>query len=114
MIQEKTKTVKISKDFSRSPGGRYVTDGRFSGEEFRDNVLIPILKETDKIIVDLDGCFGFGSSFLEEAFGGLLRKGFDASVYKDRISIVSAEDPSYLEEIQEYIDEEAARQSQSK
>ncbi|WP_027997078.1 STAS-like domain-containing protein [Simplicispira psychrophila] len=69
-----THTIRIADDFSPTPAGRFVTDGPFSGERFRDEFLVPALKAHDEVEVDLSGVFGFGSSFLEETFGGLVRK----------------------------------------
>lgn len=66
--------ISIANDFSRFPAGRYRTDGPYSGQHFRDDLLQPALKKYDRVIVDLDGTMGFGSSFLEEAFGGLRRE----------------------------------------
>lgn len=61
-------------EFTTTPGGRYKDDGKYSGEEFRDNYLIPLLLNSHQhVLIDLDGAFGFPSSFLEEAFGGLAR-----------------------------------------
>jgi STAS-like domain of unknown function (DUF4325) len=64
-------------DFAPSPGGRFIADGPQSGEFFRESVLVPGLREAirreEEIIVELDGVPGYGSSFLEEAFGGLVR-----------------------------------------
>lgn len=72
-------TIDIAKVFSRHPAGRVPADGPNSGERFRDEILVPALKEamersdSTPVIVDIDGCRSFGSSFLEEAFGGLAR-----------------------------------------
>ena len=64
-------------DFARSPGGRFKADGPFSGQEYRDEVLVPALQaavlKNETLDVELDGASGYGSSFLEEAFGGLVR-----------------------------------------
>jgi hypothetical protein len=64
-------------EYAPSPGGRFISDGAFSGEWFRDEILAPALQkasaESDKLVVILDGTSGYGSSFLEEAFGGLIR-----------------------------------------
>jgi hypothetical protein len=70
------KTIKIATDFSETPLGRYPTDGDFSGTTFRDNLLRPALIVEDKVVVDIDDVEGYGSSFLDEAFGGLVRKGY--------------------------------------
>lgn len=93
------------KDFSIFPGPRFEKLGESSGEDFRDNWLIPELKKDD-VSVNLDGVFGYGSSFLEEVFGGLVRAGLP----KERILYVrdnlrSDEDPTLIKEIQEYMDE---------
>lgn len=70
--------INVVNDFTDTPGARYKTQGSFSGEEFRDNILYPkfinSLKEKKVLTVNLDGGYGYGSSFLEEAFGGLVRR----------------------------------------
>ena len=103
-----TKTISIAKDFSRYPSGRYESDGRYSGEEFRDKILIPALKHSDKVIVVLDGVNGYPSSFTEEAFGGLIRKGpFNKKQLDEKLEI-HFDNPAYYSyalEIKEYLDE---------
>lgn len=70
-----TTQLSIAKNFSEFPAGREPEDGPFSGERFREELLAPLLTNTDDVVeVDLDGTMGYGSSFLEEAFGGLVRK----------------------------------------
>ncbi|HOY69700.1 MAG TPA: STAS-like domain-containing protein [Methylotenera sp.] len=69
-----TKLISISNNFSQTPAGRYYTDGPYSGEKFRTEILYPALIENELVKVDLDGTLGYGSSFLEEAFGGLIRE----------------------------------------
>jgi hypothetical protein len=68
----------IAKDFSKTPGGRAPKNGPFSGAVFRDTLLAPALQSIpsrfDKVVVVLDGTDTYIGSFLEEAFGGLLRK----------------------------------------
>lgn len=70
----KTKRISVALDFTRTPGGRYVSDGKWSGEEFLKRFLLPALSENDIVEVDLDGVVGFTTSFLEEAFGGAVRE----------------------------------------
>ncbi|MCK1507192.1 STAS-like domain-containing protein [Bradyrhizobium sp. 18] len=65
--------LSIAKDFSRFPSGRFRSDGPHSGEAFREDYLVPRLKESGSLLVNLDGVAGLPSSFLEEAFGGLVR-----------------------------------------
>jgi len=71
-------SIDIARDFSRYPGGRYKRHGKNSGEAFRDELLVPRLteaiREDRQLCVKIDGVRGYGSSFLEEAFGGLVRK----------------------------------------
>lgn len=98
-----TRTIHIASDFSKTPAGRFVTDGPFSGERFRDEVLVPALKNSDEVIVDLNGVFGFGSSFLEEAFGGLVRKCRFTSDELRRKMRVNASLKTYEKKVQQYI-----------
>lgn len=65
--------IDVAVDFSSTPGGRYKAEGEFSGEEFREKFLEPPIREGKNLAIDLDGPEGFTSSFLEEAFGGLVR-----------------------------------------
>ena len=70
--------INIAKDFSPVPIGRYREDGDKSGETFRDDILYPkiraALDKQDILEVDFTDMSGLSSSFLEEAFGGLVRK----------------------------------------
>jgi hypothetical protein len=86
--------IDLARDFSPYPAGRFSTDGDFNGEIFREKILVPKLKETisrgaaEKLIIDIDGVRSFGSSFLEEAFGGLIRlKHFTKKEVLNRIEI---------------------------
>ena len=103
-----TKMISIVNDFSKFPAGRYKSDGPNSGERFREEILIPELKKNDKVTVQLDGALGFGSSFLEEAFGGLVRKGFTYNILKDKLSIDSSVQ-TYTKRIWQYIKEQSER-----
>ena len=35
---------KISKEYTETPGGRYINGGKYSGEDFRNNHLIPLIE----------------------------------------------------------------------
>ncbi len=88
--------VAIAQDFSRFPGGRYRTDGPNSGEEFRERFLVPALARGEQIVLVIDGTSGYPSSFLEEAFGGLVRvNGHRAAELKKHLQI-KAHDPSFM------------------
>ena len=83
--------ISIAKDFSIAPLARFRSDGNCSGEEFREEWLLPNLKQaskSDPLIVDLDDAVGYPYSFLEEAFGGLVRnKHFTADKLKNILKI---------------------------
>lgn len=99
-------------DFSEFPGPRYERLGPNSGEKFRELVLLPPLlaEPNEDLVVNLDGTAGYGSSFLEEAFGGLIRRGVTHSVaLKLCNNLISKEDESLKEEIRIYINEAAER-----
>lgn len=107
-------TIDVARDFSKEPIGRYKTDGESSGEVFRQNLLIPALRDAEVVQVVLDGTEGYGSSFLDEAFAGLLRVHvLGVGEFSRRITLVSEEDPSLTTEIQEYVAQEEARQRAS-
>jgi STAS-like domain of unknown function (DUF4325) len=102
--------IKISKDFSPTPGPRYIKEGPFSGEDFREKILYPTIKkvinEKGKLIVDLDGTAGYGTSFLEESFGGLIRvKSLNYSDVITVLDIKSNEEEFLKEDIQLYLDD---------
>lgn len=65
----------IREDFSDSPGARYRKDGPFSGEEFYETLLEPkFLKAKEagtRLEIDLDGVWGYPSSFVSGSFGKL-------------------------------------------
>ncbi|WED23510.1 STAS-like domain-containing protein [Vibrio sp. JC009] len=95
------------KEFTKFPGARYKNLGPFSGEEFREEILIPAIEQNGKeLIVNLDGVFGYGSSFLEEIFGGCIRKGVDPEVMIAIVNnLVSEDDKDLIEEIREYVED---------
>ncbi|WP_258075259.1 STAS-like domain-containing protein [Vibrio hyugaensis] len=70
--------ITVVTDFHKKPYGRYVTDcpncDETSGESFREKLLAPALRKFDKVTVDLTGFNRYGRSFLDESFGGLIRK----------------------------------------
>lgn len=89
------KTINIAEDFSPYPAGRDDDDGKgFHGQRFREEFLIPALNdpELEHLRVILDGAETLGGSFLEEAFGGLIRRGFTKRDLKKRLEIVAGGD----------------------
>jgi len=73
------KNINIAKEFSETPLGRFADDSLYNGTTFRESFLRPALDANSKVAVVIDGVEGYGSSFLEEAFGGLVRKGYYTS-----------------------------------
>lgn len=100
-----TKRISVATDFSPFPAGRLRVDGKNSGEEFRLDHLIPALQKYEKVIVSLNGTMGYGSSFLEESFGGLARK-FPIQFLKEKLEIESL-DSSLTNECWSYIEKTA-------
>lgn len=107
--------ISLAKDFSRIPGARFPKEGDYSGEEFRCQFLAPALKfaieNDDSVTVELDGTAGIGTSFLEEAFGGLIRiDKFSLDQITKSLIIISNEVPDYLDEIKEYLNEASEKE----
>lgn len=99
------KTILIKKEYTDSPGGRLKTQGPKSGEEFRELILEPAINELqdgEKVLVDFDGTFGFATSFLEEAFGGLARK-HGSDVVLKAFAFKCNDEPELLEDVKGYI-----------
>ncbi|SFB12019.1 protein of unknown function [Collimonas sp. OK607] len=103
-----SKMIKIATDFSEAPAGRFYDDGPFPGAKFRDEILVPAIREYESVLIDLDGTAGYGSSFLEEAFGGAVRL-MKLSVAAASAAIkFKSSDESLVMEIQTYIRDAAA------
>lgn len=95
--------ISVARDFTVHPGPRYERQGAFSGERFR-KVLVEALKKVQRLIVDLDGTSGFGSSFLDEAFGGLIRhEGMSREEVRSRVIVKSEMDETYAAEVEEAV-----------
>ncbi|WP_345865123.1 STAS-like domain-containing protein [Shewanella algae] len=113
MITEDTKKIVIVTDFHPQPYGRYRTDGpgceKTSGEVFRETILAPALRQHSKVEVDLTGYNRYGRSFLDEAFGGLIREeGFTKDDLDLKLVLIHSSVQSILKVIQDRI--EAAEQ----
>jgi len=105
-------TISIAKDFSATPGGRFNRDGPFSGEAFRERILLPALARGDHVVVELDEVAGLPASFLEEAFGGLVRRsGLPAVSVLARVDVRTRQLAlmPYVALVKRYMAEAAAR-----
>lgn len=96
--------IDIGEVFSKYPAGRHPQDGKYNGETFRKKFLEEPLSQSQKVTIEFDKAVSYGSSFLEEAFGGLVRTAkFDNDTIKS-IELVSA-DSFLIDEIKTYIND---------
>ena len=97
-------------DFSKTPGSRYRDEGKkaHSGQEFREDILEPNFKlaisNNLKVHVDLDGTIGYGTSWLEEVFGGLTRA-FGKNQVLSLLEFKSEEEDYLIDDIKQYIED---------
>lgn len=95
-------TIDIARDFTKTPGGRYISEGPFSGEEFREKYLKPkylqAKKANEKLRINLDGCYGYPSSFIDESFGGLARE-LNDTILLESIEFISNDQPGLIDYI---------------
>lgn len=105
MIAERIE-LNIAKEFCRVPGPRKRTEGKFSGEQFLQDLLRPRFQEALSaglpLHVNLDGATGYPTSFLEEAFGGLARE-FGPTRVKENLEITCTDEPYLVQQIYRYI-----------
>ena len=107
-------TLNVASDFTRTPGVRSSREGEFSGEDFLVKYLSPLFLEAvakqQKLLINLDGTAGYATSFLEAAFGGLVRGYEEHNIVptplvevKRYLELKSTDDPYLIEEIEEYM-----------
>lgn len=102
--------IRIAQDFTEFPGGRYPEDGDGNGTTFREKFLLPAINRKQKTTIVLDGTRGYPSSFLEEAFGGLIRQGITADQISEYL-VYEANQPGFsrfIDMIQEHVDRAVA------
>lgn len=104
--------IRIARDYSETPGGRYREDGPDSGQQFREEILQPRFEQARRegvlLEIDLDGAEGYATSFLEEAFGGLARD-CGAKAVLETLRFQCKDEPRLVVEIEGYIRESAQR-----
>ena len=90
----------IANEYTKTPG---VRTGLYSGEDFREKVLIKLLKnlqDNDILTINLDGGFGYSSSFLEE----LIKKNkFKKEDLLKKIKIISNDEKKLIDDVEKYI-----------
>ena len=97
--------INIAKEFSTTPGPRYEWQGEFSGELFRDKFLIKYFSDPNDetiLAIDIDGVDGYPPSFLEETFGGLVRK-FGRSRVNKKIILIAEKLKFFKEQAEKFI-----------
>ena len=101
-MAESNEIIIYVKDFSTSPGPRYVKQGESSGELFYHQVLNPTFlqgyNDNKDVIINLDGVDGYMSSFLDEAFGNLVFD-FGINEVQKRLKFISLEEPEWTDMI---------------
>lgn len=90
--------IDIGKDFTFYPFGRHNSDSNYSGQAFRENVLLPNIEKGKEITIELDNVAGYSDAFLEEAFRGL------NVMYPDKIKLQS-KDQSLISDIEKLLNE---------
>jgi hypothetical protein len=107
-----SESIVVAREFSDAPGARHTADGVNSAEEFLERLLRPKFiaaqKEGGKLFVDLDGTWGYASSFVSGSFGALARE-FGAATVNQHLAFKSDEDPLLLEKIAREISTEGDR-----
>ena len=94
-------------DYTTTPSGRYKRHGKYSGEWFRDEILMPNIIDAEikneKIIINLNGFYKIPADFLDEVFGGLIRK----YKYKNfsNLQIICNDDLGIIADIFSYVAE---------
>jgi hypothetical protein len=93
-------------DWTFTPGARKRSEGPYSGEEYRDDILIPSLKaatqNNELILLDLDGTAGLAASFVSEVFEALPCKVGQSEIAS--LAIRFLEDPDTESTIHDYLD----------
>lgn len=98
--------LRIASEFSKTPGPRTRAEGKHSAEEFLDTILLnrfdQAVSEGQSLLIDLDGGYGYGTSFLEEAFGGLARQR-GVEVVLQHLDFKSDEEPYLRDDVTRFI-----------
>lgn len=102
-IPKETRRYGFVARFTMTPGGRLRKDGRYSGEEFREDVLVPSMKAGVGLDIDMTGAIGVGSSFIDEAFGRLAAK-IGRATFDAFFSVKSASNPFLRGDVQEALE----------
>jgi hypothetical protein len=86
--ESKDVLIKVS-DWATKTGWRWITDAdNYSGQKYRADVVYDAYKlaveRGGKLYIDLEGVSGYTTSFLSEAFGGLISRDKE-----DKVTVLS-------------------------
>ena len=91
--------INIADDFSDFPVGRDRRTNKYSGDRFRDDLLLPHLRDNKIVEVDFCNMFACPPSFMDEAFGGLIREHKEdqdfLNIIKERLTFKENNDVKY-------------------
>lgn len=111
-------TIRMTVDFSKLPGEIDELHGTNTGEKFRNNYLIPVydycLVRDENLNINFCNSHGYAASFLEEAFGGMVRNGYDGKQMLRKMNFKTEEEPLLEDSIVEYIIEAIKNKSNCK
>lgn len=102
-------------DWTSTPGPRFGRLGDFSGEEYRKEIVLPkfrqCLENNEQLEIDLEGPRGYGPSFLDEAFAGLITyEGYTLDEVNRTLVLSSPTRPWFLKDAKQLI-ENASKQT---
>jgi len=101
--------IVVATEFTDAPGARYRSDGPKSGQEFLEEMLESAFLKARHghsiLFIDLDGTWGYASSFISGAFGRLAKK-YGAAAVREIVRYKSDEDPLLIGRIYQEIDEQ--------
>ena len=105
-------TISIADNFSAYPAGRYPEDGEYNATAFRKEWLVPALADDARVEVTFDDVAGLAASFLDEAFGGLVRNEGMTKEFLDSHLHLTTTEPEledFVKLARRYIDETSSK-----
>ncbi len=100
--------INIANDFTETPGARFRSDGEYSGEAFYEEKLKPEFNKVwlsdGKLTLNLDGTYGYASSFISEIFNRLIDEYKDKDKILQKIEFISNDDPLLINFIKSLFD----------
>lgn len=102
-----THILKLS-EWTRYPGGRDKKHGPLSGEVYRKTYVDPQFNSGKSLVIDLNGIFTIGWSFLDEAFGHYVPI-LGESEWRRRFRFICEDDPDVPAMIEYVINQRLGR-----